>query len=179
MPLTRVPLVWKVPSPHIPVARTPWMILSPFACIHRNIQGKRATSFETHFDEVSTILLRCEDGGPHARLVDKRGPPGLANVYQPQEVVQAISGRRYDEFEDLEDDFGGGIVNKALRSLELGLTRMSGYDTILTCGLCYSPVRRSLAHVYPPLRTDFGKHVRLSKSIPRPPSVAGGGNWLR
>ena len=113
------------------------------------------------------------------RLVDKRSPPGLANVCQPREVVQAISGRRHDEFEDLEDNFGGDIVNEALRFLELGLTRMSGYDAILTCGLVLLTGAAFTGTCISTVANGFWKARPTLKFNSETPVSGWGENWLR
>jgi hypothetical protein len=84
VPFARNLLVGEEPSPFVLVARAPFMSPHPLAGIHRDVQGNGLTSFETHLDEASAVLLRCKDGGPHVGLVDKYRPPEPANVCQPR-----------------------------------------------------------------------------------------------
>lgn len=80
------------------------------------------TSFETHLDEVPTILLCDKDGGPRARLVDGCRPPEPVNVRRPRESVPAIPCvRRRGELENLED-LDRESVSKTLWPTGLGST---------------------------------------------------------
>ena len=90
------------------------MILRSTGNVHRNLQGDRATSLETHLDKALAIVYGSENRGPYLRFVDQRVPPELTNVCQLHEGIDAVSGAgRCDQLENREEDLEGDFVDGA------------------------------------------------------------------